>query len=171
MSALPERLVVEAWEDAVVERLGFDPRGPYLEQVWLGRIGPASTLIMRRLAGGLQVCPEGYEIDTAELAAEMGLGSGNGPNSRLAHALERLWHFGLARPSGPEGLQVRRMVPPLTTAQLHHLGPSAHRAHELLVARRVATRQLGNGSEAAIAASRARGRAEVLGALEQGLSR
>ena len=33
-------LHISIWEDPLVERLGHDPRSTYVEQYWLGILGP-----------------------------------------------------------------------------------------------------------------------------------
>ena len=36
-------LQVRPWSDDVVDELGFDPRSSYVEDYWLGILGPSST--------------------------------------------------------------------------------------------------------------------------------
>lgn len=134
------RLHVEAWVDPVVDTLGFDARGPYLDFVALGRLGPTSSWCLRHLAYRLAAHPEGYDISLAELGNELGLGRYTGRSSHLGRALDRLEVFGMARGGGPDVLQVRRRIPPLTEAQLARLAPSARDVHRMMVAARDAER-------------------------------
>jgi hypothetical protein len=41
---LSDTLAVEPWEDELADRVGFDPRSPYVERFWLGVLGPTITL-------------------------------------------------------------------------------------------------------------------------------
>ena len=36
-------LAVRPWPDPVIDALGHDPRSAYVEQYWLGILGPSST--------------------------------------------------------------------------------------------------------------------------------
>ena len=141
MRALPERLRIEAWTDPVVDALGFDARGPYLDFVALGRLGPTSSWCLRRLAYGLAAHPEGYDVSLVELGAELGLGRYSGKNAHQGRCHDRLEDFGTARGGGPGALQVRRRIPPLTQAQLARLSSSARDVHRMLVAARDAERR------------------------------
>ena len=38
-----ETLAIRPWADEVIDRVGFDPRSPYVERFWLGVIGPSTT--------------------------------------------------------------------------------------------------------------------------------
>ena len=158
MRALPERLRIEAWADPVVDALGFDARGPYLDFVALGRLGPTSSWCLRHLAYGLAARPEGYDLSLVELGAELGLGRYTGKNSHLARSLNRLEEFGMARGGGPGGLQVRRRIPPLARAQLARLSPSARDVHRMMVAARDAEPRE-PGAETSLAHRRERPRA------------
>ena len=54
---VPATLVVLPWADPVVDPIGHDPRSRYVELFWLGILGPTATLLLRRLADGLDVLP------------------------------------------------------------------------------------------------------------------
>jgi hypothetical protein len=43
---LPASLHVTPWHDPVVDRRGHDPRSAYVEEFWLGVLGPPSTTLM-----------------------------------------------------------------------------------------------------------------------------
>ena len=106
---------------------GHDPRSYYVEQYWLGIIGPTSVLLLRRIADAFDHYPEGFEIDLSELAASLGVG-GAGRHSSMQRTLMRCAQFGLARMEGP-GVYVRRRIPPLTARQLARLPRSVQTAH------------------------------------------
>jgi hypothetical protein len=113
----------------VVDPVGYDPRAAYVEQFWLGILGPSSIWLLRRIAVGFDTWPDGFEIDLAETAAALGLGT-SGRNSPFSRTLHRLIQFGMAQPAS-FGLAVRRRLPPLTTRQvgrLPHRLQDAHRA-------------------------------------------
>lgn len=118
--------------DARVQRIGFDPTDPYVEQCWSAVIGPSSTLLLRRLPA-LWVARVPAEIGASELSQSLGLGAGVGEHSRLVSTLERLARFGLARPA-PDGagLDVFRQVPPLSPRQLARVPEWTRDTHERL---------------------------------------
>lgn len=121
-------LTVVPWPDPVIDALGFDPRSPYTEEFWLCLLGPTSTLLLRRLAGGLDESPEGFELDVAAVAAQLGVGNRSGAQSPFVRSLLRCTKFGLVAFDG-ETLRVRRRVPPLTRAQLQRLPEAVRQAH------------------------------------------
>ena len=55
----PSPPTIRPWIDPVVDEHGHDPRSTYVEQFWLGVIGPTATWIMRRLAAGFDTEPSG----------------------------------------------------------------------------------------------------------------
>ena len=141
MTPLPDPFRVEPWVDPVVDALGFDARGPYLDFVALGRLGPTASCCLRLLAYGLAAHPEGYDLSPAELGRQLGLGPYTGRSSHLSRALQRLEAFGMARPAGPGAIQVRRRIPPLTSTQLARLSPPARDVHRMMSAARDAERE------------------------------
>jgi hypothetical protein len=132
---LPEQIQVRPWADPWREANGFPAHSAYVELVWSGRLGPTATLLYRRLGGLARACPEGASIDVADLGAGLGLGRGDGRWSPLARSVGRLVVFGAARWDG-DTLEVRRALPPVTTASLARLGPTAQRIHAAEMARR-----------------------------------
>ena len=125
----------------MVDALGFDARGPYLDFVALGRLGPTAACCLRLLAYGLAAHPAGYEVTPGELGRQLGLGPYTGRSSHLARTIERLETFGMARASGPDAVQVRRRIPPLTNSQLARLSPVARDVHRMMSAARDAERE------------------------------
>lgn len=119
---------VVPWIDPLTDRVGHDPRSPYVERCWTGVLGPTTLLLLRRIADHFDAHPEGFELPLADTAAALGLGSFGGRNSPFARALQRTAQFGLAR-FGTTGMAVRRRVPPLSQRQLDRLPDDVRRAH------------------------------------------
>lgn len=125
------RLVrVQPWPDPVIDRVGLDPRSDYVEQFWLGVIGPASTLLVRHLAARLDREPEGFELDLVHTAQVLGLGTGLGRWGPIQRTLSRCASFGLLRRWGDEAVLVRRRIPPVTRPLLARLPPDRQAAHD-----------------------------------------
>lgn len=123
------RLRVVVWEDSLIERLGHDPRSIYVERYWLAILGPSATLLLRRLARDLEDVPDGFEIQTADLAQELGLGSRGGKHSPFWRSVDRICRFGGAR-RHLDLLEVRRKLPPLTARQAQRLPGALRSAHQ-----------------------------------------
>jgi hypothetical protein len=118
--------------DRRVQRVGFDLTDPYVEQCWSAVVGPSSTLLLRRLPT-LWIAQVPAEMGASDLSRSLGLGVGVGERSRLANTLDRLVHFGLARPSRDgTGFDVHRQVAPLSPRQLARVPGWTHDAHERL---------------------------------------
>jgi hypothetical protein len=131
-------LRVTPWPDPLIDRLGLDPRSSYVETYWLGTLGPSTTWLLRRLAYGLELQPEGYELDLASLARELGLGDKGGRHSPFARSLMRLAQFEIARWQQVDAtLEVRRRVPPLNRRQVLHLPDSLRLQHDAWQARQL----------------------------------
>lgn len=124
-----DRLVINPWPDPVVDRLGHDPRSPYVERFWLAILGPSTTWLLRRLAAELETSPAGFELPLAETARAIGLGGRPGRHAPFARALQRCCQFGMARPDGPGALAVRRKLPPLNRNQAARLPQPLREAH------------------------------------------
>ena len=120
---------VRPWPDRVIDTLGHDPRSWYVEQFWLGILGPTTTWLLRRLAAVLEEQPEGAEVAVAELARELGLGRRTGRAGPLDRCIERAVRFEMARFEEDGALAVRRRLPPLTHRQVAHLPGSLQEAH------------------------------------------
>ena len=123
-------VVVAPWRDPVVERVGFDACGDYVELFWLGILGPTATLLLRRLAITVVLHPHGFVLDTRSTAGALGLGADSGERSIFARSLGRLVMFGLARRRG-QCLDVRTVVPPLSLKHLARLPDHLQSAHAL----------------------------------------
>ncbi len=128
LSASPT-IVIRPWVDPVVDDDGHDPRSRYVELFWLGVLGPTATWLVRRLAAGLDRAPEGYDLDLADTAREMGLGFAVGRASPFTKALHRCLMFGTAHPM-PTGLAVRRRLPTVAHRHLRRMPESVQAAHD-----------------------------------------
>jgi hypothetical protein len=114
-------LTIRPWIDPVVDDRGHDPRSRYVEIFWLGVLGPTATWLLRRLASGLEVEPDGYELDLQMTAASMGLKFSPGRSSPFSRALQRCVMFGMAHPLPGGGLAVRRRIPPVGHRHLRRM--------------------------------------------------
>lgn len=123
-------LPILPWPDPVIDALGHDPRSLYVERFWLGILGPSTTWLVRHLATGLDASPEGFDLDLAQTAQALGLGSKGGKHSPFMRALARCCQFDVAdaRPDG--ALAVRRKLPPLTRRQVMRLPEELIGAHQ-----------------------------------------
>ena len=126
--AVDTTLIILPWPDPVVDPVGYDPRSPYVEQFWLGVLGPTTVWLLRRLASGFDAYPDGFEIDIVETAAALGLAATASRNGPFARTVSRCVQFGMAHESG-WGLAVRRRLPPLSHRQTMKLPTVVQEAH------------------------------------------
>src|SRR4051794_4895826 len=132
-AALPDALItptliVLPWHDPVVESVGHDPRSPYVERFWLGVLGPSTTWFLRHVATAFDTYPDGFELETAEVAGALGLAGKLGRDGAFTRTLARSITFGMAA-LHPYGLQVRRMMPPVSQRLLVRLPVTVQDAH------------------------------------------
>lgn len=161
--ALPSPvLTVRPWVDAVIDELGHDARSPYVERFWLGILGPSATWLLRRLVGGLDAAPTGYQLDLALTASELGLGGKAGPNSPFLRSIQRCCRFGAADLQDEATLRVRRKLPPLTRVQIERLPDALRAEHQVWLDRPLP------GSALAYEELRVRSRQMALSLLELG---
>jgi hypothetical protein len=125
----PDTLNIRPWPDEILDNVGFDPRSSYVENYWLGILGPSTTWLIRRLVAGLERQPAGYAISLSETARSLGLSDRGGRSSPFVRAVSRTIKFQLAVPEGPESLAVRRKLPPLNGYQVGRLPPALQEAH------------------------------------------
>ena len=123
-------LAVRAWPDAVIDAVGHDVRSAYVERFWLGVLGPSATWLLRRLVSGLEDEPDGFELDLALAATQLGLGNRSGRHSPFFRSIERCCRFGAAHLVDERTLRVRRKLPPLTRIQIARLPVALQEAHQ-----------------------------------------
>jgi hypothetical protein len=85
---------------------------------------------LRRITYGLEVNPNGFNLDLAETAGALGLGDRLAKNAPFRRALHRLVTFGMARAEGADGLSVRTRIPPLPLRHLQRLPVSLQHSHD-----------------------------------------
>jgi len=123
-------LEIRPWPDPVIDSLGHDPRSAYVEQFWLGILGPSTTWLLRRLAAGLETSPAGFSLPLADTARALGLGDKGGRHSPFMRALGRVCQFDLGEVRDEGAMAVRRKVPPLSRRQLTRLPQTLQDAHQ-----------------------------------------
>ena len=134
----PAFMVVAALDDPVTDSLGHRPGSPYIEDVWLGALGPTTTWAWLRLARVAGESP-GTTLDMADLARSLGLGASMGSNAPISRTLGRLIAFDVAQRSG-DALVVRCALPDVPQRLLVTQAASARLAHERLAHTLVARR-------------------------------
>ena len=125
---LPISVHVTPWHDPVVDRRGHDPRSVYVEQFWLGVLGPTATWLMRRLVAGFDHHPDGYVLDVAATARSLGLSVSKGLASPFNKAVTRCVMFGLVQ-RRTEAWLVRRRVPIVSQRHLGRLPDDVQSQH------------------------------------------
>ena len=133
-------LTVVRWDDPRSNADWHELRGDYVERFWLGVLGPATTLLLRRFARGFVERPDGFRVDPADTAGALGMGRGTGRNSMIARTIDRACQFGTAMPLDPHTLAVRSLLPPLSHRQLSRLPATLQRAHAVWLERHASDR-------------------------------
>lgn len=111
---------------------GFAILHPYLEQVWLPILGPSTVLALRSIGRRLGTDLQPFRLDIADLAAELGLGTGTGPNSTIHRTLARAERFGHARITGPDHLEIAALIRPVPEALQRRLPHAARLTHHVM---------------------------------------
>ena len=124
----PRTLNVVPWPDPVVESHGHRPGSPYVEAVWLGVLGPSTTLCWSRLSRIANARPS-TAVDITDLAVSLGLGGGLGRNAPITRTLGRMVTFGAALRSG-DTLAVRRALPDVPERMTKGLSYTGRLAHQ-----------------------------------------
>ena len=125
-------LWVEPWTDLCPDTYrGHHPRSPYVELFWLGVLGPSATWLIRRLALRLEEAPEGFLVNTTEIAGEIGLGGRQALQSAFERAFERCCRFGLMQRGRHNTLFVRTRLPELTARMTERLPPRLRVLHDV----------------------------------------
>ncbi len=144
----PTALDVVAWQDPLIDAMGFDPRSVYVEQFWLGILGPSAVWFLRLVARELEAQPEGFRLELEILAQQLGVGLRGGRNAPVHRTIDRLCRFGLVRRGGTS-IAVRRKLPPLTAVQVSRLPETLQAAHEHFVTSLRADRRIPPTGDAA----------------------
>ena len=148
-------LMVVPWHDPVVDSIGHDVRSAYVELFWLNILGPTATWALRRLATGLDRYPLGYELDLADTANALGLSYSPGTSNTFVRSLQRCVLFGATQPV-PDGLAVRRRLPPVAERHLARMPASLRDEHRAWTVRSVSLDDL-DRAQALAATMRAAG--------------
>ncbi len=122
-------LAIYPWSDPVTDATGHPVRSDYVEQFWLGILGPTATWLVRRLVAGFDHYPEGYELDLVETALALGTTYQPGRESPFTRALDRLEMFGIAQRYA-DGVAVRTRVPVLNSRNLQRLPRHLREVHD-----------------------------------------
>jgi hypothetical protein len=130
----PEVLHVHPWPDEALDKFGVDPRSSYVEDFWLGILGPSTVWLLRRLAAGFDYSPEGFDLDLAETARSIGLSDRSNRHSPFLRAINRTVQFGMAQVVGADELRVRRRLPQLSRRNVGRLSPALQARHATWVA-------------------------------------
>jgi hypothetical protein len=136
-------VTVSPWPDPLLDKFGYEPRSPYVERFWLPIIGPSGTMLLRRLAGGFDTCPHGYELDLTHAAHALGMGRPDGPGAAWRRTVDRVASFGFIRFADAATLAVRPRLPGLTERQLKRLTPALQADHDLWLAGQPADEVIG----------------------------
>lgn len=121
-------LMIVAWDDPVVDAVGFEVRSTYVELFWLNVLGPTATWLLRLMVRGLDRYPLGYELDLAETAGALGLSYTPGTSNPFLRSLNRCVLFGVAQ-GYCGGLAVRRRIPPVAARHLARMPDALRDAH------------------------------------------
>lgn len=125
-----ETLTIRPWPDQVIDSLGHHPCSPYVENFWLGVLGPSTTFLLRHVVTELERSPDGFELCLADTARRLGLGEKGGRHSPFVRSLARLVQFELAHLEDERTMAVRRRIPPLTRRQVLRLPELLQGAHQ-----------------------------------------
>jgi hypothetical protein len=125
-----DHLYVIPWPDDVIDLVGQPVRSRYVEEYWLGVLGPTATCLARKFAADLELHPNGFPLDLSECAATVGIGMKGGRQSPFIRALGRLVQFHVAQLQPGSVLAVRRNLPTLSRRHLLRLPASIQERHD-----------------------------------------
>jgi hypothetical protein len=134
-STPPKQLRIDPLQhpDHAARRAGFDLDDPYVEQVWVGLLGPSGILLLRRLPLLWREATPAH-VEVADFAASLGLNHGLASwNGRIWRTFKRLAAHRLATPLNAGSVGVFVKVPPVTDRQLTRLPGWATRTHDRLL--------------------------------------
>jgi len=117
------------WTDHRKEAFGHDLRSAYVEQFWLGTLGPSTTWFLRHCASLLEDADDAA-VNLRETACALGIGFEGGSRSAMVKTVARACRFRAARAVGSTTLAVRLRLPQLSHRQLQRLPASLQQRHE-----------------------------------------
>ena len=123
----PPTLNITPWPDPNIDTHGHRPGSPYIEAVWLGILGPSTTLAWSRLSR-IATAQPGAAVDISDLSISLGLSAHLGRNAPITRTLSRMVMFGAATRSG-DTLAVRRVLPDVPERMAARLSYTARLAH------------------------------------------
>ncbi len=121
------------WTDQRKDAFGHDLRSTYVEQFWLGTLGPSTTWFLRHCAAVLEDADD-VLVNLRETACALGIGFEGGARSAMVKTVARACRFRTARAVGSATLAVRLRLPQLSHRQLQRLPVSLQRRHQEYVA-------------------------------------
>ncbi len=117
------------WTDHRKDVFGHDLRSAYVEQFWLGTLGPSTTWFLRHCAAVLEGADDAA-VNLRETACALGIGFEGGSRSAMVKTVARACRFRAARAVGSTTLAVRLRLPQLSHRQLQRLPESLQQRHE-----------------------------------------
>ncbi len=117
-----------AWPDRHIDAFGHDPRSSYVEQFWLGTLGPSTTWFLRHCAHLLEGS-EAASVNLHDAATTLGIRHGGGIRSAMGRTVARACRFRAARPVGSSTLAVRTKLPRVSRTQLERLPRPVQQLH------------------------------------------
>ena len=121
------------WTDHRKDAFGHDLRSAYVEQFWLGTLGPSTTWFLRHCAAALEDNDDAA-VNLRETACALGIGFEGGSRSAMLKTVARACRFRAARAVGSTTLAVRLRLPQLSHRQLQRLPASLQQRHKEYVA-------------------------------------
>ena len=89
------------WTDNRKDAFGHDLRSAYVEQFWLGTLGPSTTWFLRHCAAVLEDT-EDAAVSLRETACALGIGFEGGARSAMVKTVARACRFRPPVPWGPQ---------------------------------------------------------------------
>lgn len=117
------------WIDHRLDASGHDPRSAYVEEFWLGTLGPSTVWFLRHCANVLDAA-DSTAVNLRETASSLGIGHEGGSSSAMSKTVARACRFRAARAAGSATLAVRLRLPQLSYRQLQRLPEPVQRRHE-----------------------------------------
>lgn len=116
------------WADRYPGAFGHDPRSVYVEQYWLGTLGPSTTWFLRHCASLLEN-GDRVHVNLRDTANALGIGFEGGARSAMVKTVARACRFRAARHVGSTTLAVRLRLPMLSRGQLQRLPKYLQQRH------------------------------------------